>query len=135
MEERHSDFKDLINLRIGGFHAACVFLEVTKQQFGDAGLKDVMVEARILEEDTAQKVLQGKHCNKGMRAHLYVAEAMTRVKLNAVLEWLCFHDKCRVYDTVFKSNEVKKIEVLRNSYNLTGCMKISQDLFTLYEEF
>ena len=51
-----------------------------------------------------------------MRACRYVAEAMTRVKLDAFLEWLLFHGKYHVYDTVFKSDEVKKIEVLRNSF-------------------
>ena len=94
-----------------------------------------MVEAGILGEDAAQKALRGKHYNNGMRAHLYVAEAMTRVKLDAFLEWLLFHNKYHVHDTVFKSDEVKKIEVSRNSDNLTDCMDIFQDLFTLYEEF
>ena len=135
MEEPHSDLRYFINLRMGGFHATCVFLGVIGKRFGGAGLKDVMVEAGILGEDAAQKVLRGKHYNNGMRAHLYVSEAITRVKLDVFLEWLLFHDKYHVYDTVFKSDEVKKVEVLRNSDNLTGCMKIFQDLFTLDEEF
>ena len=99
MEERHSDLRDFINLKMGGFHATCVFLGVIGKQFGDAALKDVMVEAGILREDAAQKVLRGKHYNNGMRAHLYVAEAITRVKLDAFLDWLHFHDKYHVYDT------------------------------------
>ena len=124
MEEQRSDLRDFINFRMGGFHATCVFLGVIRKQFGDVGLKDVMVEAGILGEDAAQNVLRGKHCNNGIRAHVYVAEAMARVKLDAFLEWLFFHDKHHVYDTVFKSDEVKKIEFLRNSDNLTDCMKI-----------
>ena len=47
MEEQRSDLRDFINFRMGGFHATCVFLGVTGKQFGDVGLKDVMVEARI----------------------------------------------------------------------------------------
>ena len=82
-----------------GFHATCVFLGATGKQFGDAGLKDVMVETGILGEDTAQKVLRGKRYNNGKSTRLCVAKVMTRVKLDAFLEWL------------------------------------SQDLFTLYEEF
>ena len=98
MDERHPDLRDFINLRMG-FHATCVFLGATGKQFGDAGLKDVMVETGILGEDTAQKVLRGKHYNNGKSTRLCVAQVMTRVKLDAFLEWL------------------------------------SQDLFTLYEEF
>ena len=135
MEERGSDLRDFINLRMSGFHALCVFLGVIGRRFSDAGLKDVMVEAGIPGEDAAQKVLRGKHYNNGMRAHLYIAEAMTRVKLDAFLDRLHCHDEYHVYDTVLKSDEVKKIEVLRNSDNLTDCMNISQDLFNLYEEF
>ena len=124
MEEQHSDLRDFINFRMSGFHATCVFLGVIGKQFGDVGLKDVMVEAGILGEDAAQNVLRGKHCNNGIRAHVYVAEAIARVKLDAFLEWLLFHDKHHVYDIVFKSDEVKKIEFLRNSDNLTDCVKI-----------
>ena len=43
MEERHSDLRDFINLRMGGFHLTYVCLGVTGKQFGDAALKDVMV--------------------------------------------------------------------------------------------
>ena len=70
-----------------------------------------------------------------MRVYLYVAETMTRVKLEAFLEWLLFYNKYHVYDTVLNSDEVKKIEFLRNSDNLTDCINIFQDLFTLYEKF
>ena len=133
MEERHSDLKDFINLRTGGFHATCVFLGFTGKRFGDAGLKYVMVQSRILGEDAAQKVLRRKRYNNDMSVHLCVAEAMTRVKLDAFQEWLLSHDKYHAYDAVFKLDEVRKTEVLRNSDNLTDCMKTFQDLFTLYK--
>ena len=55
MEERHSDLRDFINLRMGGFRGTCVFLGVTGKRFGDTDLKDAMVEAGILGEDAAQK--------------------------------------------------------------------------------
>ena len=113
----------------------CIFLGVIGKRFGDAGLKDIMVKAGILGEDAAQKVLRGKHYNISMAVHLYVAEAMTRVKLDAFLEWLHFHNKYHVYHKVLKPNEVKLIEFLRNSDNLTECTEISQGLFKLYKEF
>ena len=55
MEERHSDLKDFINLRTGGFHATCIFLGFIGKRFGDAGLKYVMVQSGILEKMLLRK--------------------------------------------------------------------------------
>lgn len=60
---------DFINLRMGGYHATCVFLGVIGKRVDDVGSKQVMIETGIPGEDAPQKVLQGKHYN-GMRAHL-----------------------------------------------------------------
>ena len=54
MEEQISDLRDFINLRMGDFHATCVFSGVIGKQFSDAGLKDIMVTAVVLGEYTAQ---------------------------------------------------------------------------------
>ena len=115
MEERHSDLRDLINLRMGGFHATCVFLGVIGKQFGDAGLKDVMVEAGIVGEDAAQKVLRGRHYNSGMRAHLYIAEAMTRLKLDAFLDGSFFMTNIMcmtLYSNRMKLNRLRSSETV-----------------------
>ena len=54
MEEQISDLRDFINLRMGDFHATCVYSGVIGKQFSDAGLKDVMVKAVVLGEYAAQ---------------------------------------------------------------------------------
>ena len=133
--EQHSDLRDFINLRIGGFHATFAFLSFIGKELCTTDLKDVIVETGILGEDTAQEALGGTH-NNSIRTHLYVAEAITRVKLDIFLESLHFLDKYYVYGTVLKSDEVKKIEIPSKSDNLTDYMKILlQDLFNFYEEF
>lgn len=129
--EQHSDLRDFINLRIGGFHATFAFLSFIGKELCDTDLKDAIVETGILGEDTAQEALRGKHNNNSMRTHLYVAEAITRVKLDIFLELLHFLDKYYVYGTVLKSDEVKKIGIPSNSDNLT----VLQHLFNFCEEF
>ena len=45
MNDRHTNLRDFINLRMGDFHATCLFLDVIGKRFGDAGLKDLIVES------------------------------------------------------------------------------------------
>ena len=118
MDERHPDLRDFINLRTGGFHATCVFLGATGKQFSDAGLKDVMVETGILGEDTAQNVLRGKHYKNGKSTRLCVAQVMTRVKLDAFLEWLSpdLFTLCEEFEDEFSNEKLFPIAVFWNSY-------------------
>ena len=60
MMERNTDLREFINLRMGGFHAACIFMGVIGKRFSDAGLKDLIIESGLLGEDSAQQVLKGK---------------------------------------------------------------------------
>ena len=47
----NSSLKNAINLIMGVFHAECIFMSViSKKRFLDTGLKDLVVEARSLEE-------------------------------------------------------------------------------------
>ena len=48
MHDRHIDLRDFIELRMGGFHATCVFLGAISKRFGDAGLKDLLVETGLI---------------------------------------------------------------------------------------
>ena len=97
------------------FKPKYVFLGVIGKQFGDAGLKGVMVEIGILGEDGAQKFLRGKHYNNGMRKNLYIAEATTRVKLDAFRIWL------HLMTTLYWNR--MKLERLKNSVNVKSPKK------------
>ena len=76
-----------------------------------------------MQNDASLQWYKKMLAHNGMRAHLYFAEAMTRVKLDTFLDWLHFQDKYYVHGTVLKSDKVKRIEVLRNSDNLTDIIK------------
>ena len=83
MSERNTHFRSFINLRMGGSHVTCVFLSVAGKRFADGGLKVLIVESGLLGEDQASQILKGKDYNNGIRVHLYVAEAINRMKLES----------------------------------------------------
>ena len=59
MRERNTHLRLFINLRMGGFHATCVFLSVIGKRFANGRLKDLIVESRLLGEDQASQMLKG----------------------------------------------------------------------------
>ena len=105
------------------------------KRFGDAGLKDLIIETGLIGEDTTEKLLKGKHYNNAMRIHHYVAEAITRIKLDAFQDWLRSNGKYQVYESAVHADEINFLDTTRNSANMRSCMERLQELFNLYEEF
>ena len=44
--------KEMINLRMGGFHGECIFMSVVKR-FLDGGLKDLVIEGGLLQKGSS----------------------------------------------------------------------------------
>ena len=80
MKKGNRSLRNFINLRMGGFHACCIFLSVISKRFADAGLKDLIIQSRIMGEESVDQIMNGKHFKNAMRIHHAVAEAMTRKK-------------------------------------------------------
>ena len=58
------------NLRMGGFHAMCVFMVVIGNMYDDAGLRDLLIESGISTEGRVEQIFRGKHYNNAMFAQL-----------------------------------------------------------------
>ena len=52
--------RSLINLRMAGFHIACVFLAVTGKRFAESGLSDLVIEAGILGPNAVERTMNVK---------------------------------------------------------------------------
>ena len=104
MNEKFTDLRISINIRMGGFHAASIFLGVIEKRFKDAGLKDLVIDSRLLGEDQVDQMLKGKQYNNGMRIHFYIAEAISRKKFET-FEWLRNSKKYSAYNDVLESAE------------------------------
>ena len=77
-----------IVLRMGTFHTICVALSILGKRFGDSGLKDIFIESQIVAEGSISGVIDGKHYNRGVRAHKYLYEAMMRLAWAELMRWL-----------------------------------------------
>eukprot|EP00794_Sanderia_malayensis_P021368 gene21368-23448_t len=75
MMPQHLELRNFIILRMGAFHTSCIFLAVIGKRFGDAGLRDIIIEANLLGEASINKFLHGKHYNNCMRIYKYLFDA------------------------------------------------------------
>lgn len=78
MNPRYVDLKKFIVLRLGAFHTMCIFIAVIGKRFGDAGLRDIIVELNLLGESSVDQMFKGKHYNNAMRVLKYLYDAMKR---------------------------------------------------------
>ena len=60
MNEKSTDLRTFINIRMGESHTASIFLGIIGKQFKDAGLKDLIIESQLLGKDQVIQKLKGK---------------------------------------------------------------------------
>ena len=75
-----------IVLRLGAFHTGLKHMDVIGCRDGSAGLRDILVESGVVE-GSVDKVLSGRHYNRGIKALKTVYEAMWRLRWEAYLRW------------------------------------------------
>ena len=122
-------------LRMGAFHMCCTLLAVIGKRFGDAGLSDILIESEVIAAGSLSGVLEGKHYNRGVRAHKIVFEALLR------LRWEVFQNWLKMKQPEFEEkNIVSKIAKVRESFlssELKDLISSSSfaELHDLYKEF
>ena len=53
-------------LMIGIFHLLMVYMSILNKQFGDAGLRDALVQSSVIAEGSVKAALCGKSYNRGV---------------------------------------------------------------------
>ena len=66
--KQKEEFRSIV-LRMGSFHIACVFLSVLGKRFGESGLRDLLIESKLIGSGLVKGVLEGKHYNRALRTH------------------------------------------------------------------
>ena len=61
-----------MNSRMSRFYAVCIFMVVIGKIYGDAGLRDLLIQSGISTEGRVEQLLRGKHYNNAMFAHVCV---------------------------------------------------------------
>ena len=134
-QPENRELHDFINLRMGGFHATCIFIAVIGKRFGLAGLKDLLVETNIVGTNSIDLVLKGKQYNRAIRALKTVYEALQRVKINTFLEWLSSIGKSDVFKDFQESNEMKALLTSQDRPILDKATIKFHNLFQLIDQF
>ena len=61
-------YKDC-GLVLGAFHMIMSFMSFLAKRFGDAGLRDTLVQAGVLEDGSADSAISGRMYNRGIRSY------------------------------------------------------------------
>ena len=66
----NSSFKStIISLGMGVLHAECILVSIISKRFFVVGLKDLVIEAQLLEEESTISALSSPHHNNAIRIH------------------------------------------------------------------
>eukprot|EP00794_Sanderia_malayensis_P010526 gene10526-11631_t len=82
------ELKKSIVLRMGAFHTALTLLAVIGKRFGDAGLRDWIVEAGLLGEGSVDKVIKGKHYNRAVHVLKYLYVPLVGMQIDKMKEFM-----------------------------------------------
>ena len=134
MSERNTHLRSFFNLRMGGFHATCVFLSVIGKRFANGRLKDLIVESRLLGEDQASQMLKGKDYNNGIWVHLYLMEAINKMKLESFENWLVTRNEYKIYEEMKENGVVQNFKQSQNTQNFEQRVEEFRLLLELYDE-
>ena len=129
--------KNVINHRMEGFHAECIFISVLSKRFLDCSLKDLLIEARLVEDGSTISALFSPHYTKAMRIQRYVYEAFMRCKIQSFEELLVEVNDVSSPITPFKESKLLS-ELIRNPNNetLPSCLEeLEKEVFESYERF
>lgn len=87
------EYQDFLVVRLGGLHTALKFLQVIGKLMQSSGLEDVWTESNCLGPKTAEHVLSGSSYAKGMRIHKLTVQAMYRVLVPKLQDFLNKRDQ------------------------------------------
>ena len=79
------EFQDSLIVKLGGLHTISAFL---KANIDSSGILEAWVDTNVLGPKAAEKVLTGKSCACGIRAHKLTLQAMWRILMPQLLDFI-----------------------------------------------
>ena len=92
-------------LMVGIFHTIMMFMQILYKRFGDAGMKDVLIQSSVIGEGSIKYALRGRCYNKGIRLCKIFYEALLRQMMTHVIEKV-------------NQSEVEKLKLELSKYNV-----------------
>lgn len=82
------EYEEFLVMRLSGLHTSLKFLQVIGKHMQNAGLEEVWTESNCLGPKTAEHVLPGSSYAKGMRIHKLTVQAMFRILIPKLQDFL-----------------------------------------------
>ena len=92
-------------LMMGIFHTIMIFMQVLFKRFGDAGMKDVLIQSSVIAERSIESALRGKCYSSGIRLYKIFYEDLLRQMMPYVIEKV-------------NQSEVEKLKQELSKYNV-----------------
>ena len=82
------DYQNFLIVRLGGLHTILAFLKVIGKHINSSGLLEAWVESNVLGPKAAENVVNGKSYARGVRAHKLTLQAMWRILIPQLLDFI-----------------------------------------------
>jgi hypothetical protein len=82
------EYQNILVVRLGGLHISLNFMKVIGKHMDCSGLVEAWVESNLLGPKTAEQVMAGKSYIRGMRSHKLTLQAMWRILLPQLLQYI-----------------------------------------------
>jgi len=128
------EFKDVYPLE-GGMHFMMSVFGGIGHIYGDAGLKQMLVESDVFARVTAEHILSGKYFDRALRGLVIVDEVLNQRFYHHFLEWVKANSKSIPSDLLDKIKDADADSV-RSEENMTLLLnEIEADILPLLESF
>ena len=81
-------------VRLGEFHTCMSFLSVIGKRFCESGLRDILIESRVVAARSVNGVLSGHHYNRSIYAHKAVFESVDIDEVMVKVTVICNKEVC-----------------------------------------
>src|SRR6218665_3248178 len=78
-------FSKLI-IHLGAFHIMCSYMGAIGTMMVGSGFEEILIESGMCTSGSIVKVISGKHCNRAMRVHQHMIDALERMLLEVFIE-------------------------------------------------
>jgi hypothetical protein len=118
--------------RLGGFHKLCTFIAAIGQIWGDAGLRDILVDSNVFAANTADQMLLGKQFHRAVRGLTLTYEALMTLLISRFQQWTDEH-KHQVPSIVWDQLEDAHKSIHSDNHHLaTNSVKELESVLTLH---
>ena len=102
-------------LMMGIFHLLMVYMSILNKRFGDAGLRDALVQSSVIAEGSVDAALSGKNYKRGVRLYKIFYEALNRLVLFQLDNVVSYEDLLEVINDMDPLNKEHIINFRQSS--------------------